>query len=236
MEQSSAGRPRGFAGIGARAKSTALVPKVEAPAVVPKASSAAPPTESSLARDASRLKPPQKGIKADWWVGGAIALFVAYIFLKPSTPSAPEKTTQVAPRPASVEAPGKPTEPWARDWAASTKIESPPPAELPKKPAWQSAPAFPQEEIPPIGNGLVLTTGQIRFCVYEKARLETAERLANGIMLDSDDVDRLNRFIGEYNKRCGHFRYRKGALERVQAELPGVQPMLEAEARKRVFQ
>src|SRR3546814_1009207 len=62
---------------------------------------------------------------------------------------------------------------------------------------------------PPVGQNLVLSSEQIRYCLAEDIRMDGAKSAINNY---SDyDVDRFNAMVADYNSRCGSFRYRSGA-------------------------
>ena len=92
----------------------------------------------------------------------------------------------------------------------ATPSYSPPPAE-------PQAPSRPQESMPPVGQDLVFSTAQIRYCLAEDIRMEGAKSALNNY-IDSD-VDRFNAMVADYNSRCSHFRYRRGMLEGVRSEV-----------------
>lgn len=73
------------------------------------------------------------------------------------------------------------------------------------------------EEKPPIGTDLVFSNNQIRYCLSEEIRLEAIKGAVNSY--SQYEVDNLNVAIQDYNSRCGHFRYRQGALENVRREV-----------------
>ena len=73
------------------------------------------------------------------------------------------------------------------------------------------APSRPSESKPSVGRNNVLSTAQIRYCLAEKIRLDAADTVLNNY--SDSDVDRFNRYVNDYNSRCGEFRYRQGALE-----------------------
>jgi hypothetical protein len=87
-----------------------------------------------------------------------------------------------------------------------------------------------KEERPPVGNGLVLSSSQIRYCLYEKVRLKEMEEL-----IDSNELAGLyNANITDYNSRCGSFRYRTGSLEPIRSELAANAAKLRQQAYQRV--
>ena len=68
-----------------------------------------------------------------------------------------------------------------------------------------------------MGTNNVLSSAQLRYCLAEDIRLESAKATVNNY-IDSH-VDRFNGMVSDYNSRCGQFRYRKGALESARGEV-----------------
>ncbi len=82
------------------------------------------------------------------------------------------------------------------------------------------------EEIPPIGQDLLLTKDQVRYCVYQAARIEYLRDMP----INDSEIDRFNALIDHYNLRCAQFRYQQGVLQSVERELPGRIGILYSEA------
>src|SRR3546814_13694003 len=77
-------------------------------------------------------------------------------------------------------------------------------------PAQSQALSRPTGSKPPVGQNLVLSSEQIRYCLAEDIRMDGAKSAINNY---SDyDVDRFNAMVADYNSGCGSFRYRSGAL------------------------
>ncbi len=87
------------------------------------------------------------------------------------------------------------------------------------------------EEMPPTGEGLVLNGPQIRWCVFEKARLETMKDLIS----EDQEISAFNTFVGRYNERCTRFQYRQGLLEVIEGELNREGKRLQAEGAERIL-
>ncbi|SUA81643.1 Uncharacterized protein conserved in bacteria, putative lipoprotein [Pandoraea pnomenusa] len=100
-----------------------------------------------------------------------------------------------------------------------------PPSEL------QQVPSRPTESTPPIGQDLVLSTEQIQYCQAENIRMDGAKSALNNY--SSDDVDRFNAMVADYNSRCGSFRYRNGALESARRDIEPYRNQLRAEGMMR---
>lgn len=97
--------------------------------------------------------------------------------------------------------------------------------------ATPAAPSRLSEELPPAGTNNVLSSAQLRYCLAEDIRLESAKATVNNY-IDSH-VDRFNGMVSDYNSRCGQFRYRKGALESARSEVERYRADLQAEGRGR---
>ena len=93
------------------------------------------------------------------------------------------------------------------------------------------APSVPQESKPPVGQDLVFSTAQIRYCLAEDIRMEGAKAALNNY--SDSDVDRFNAMVADYNSRCGSFRYRSGALESARRDVEPYRSQLQAEGRSR---
>ncbi len=98
-------------------------------------------------------------------------------------------------------------------------------------PVEPQVPSRPQESMPPVGQDLVFSAAQIRYCLAEDIRLEGAKSAVNNY-IDSD-VDRFNAMVADYNSRCGSFRYRSGALESARRDVEPYRSQLQAEGRSR---
>ena len=98
-------------------------------------------------------------------------------------------------------------------------------------PAQPQAPSVPQESKPPVGQDLVFSTAQIRYCLAEDIRMEGAKAALNNY--SDSDVDRFNAMVADYNSRCGRFRYRSGALESARRDVEPYRGQLQAEGRSR---
>lgn len=105
---------------------------------------------------------------------------------------------------------------------SSTSSWEPPPSALPAPaPApVVSAPAVPPSkgvEKPPVGTDRLLNSAQIRYCLTEKIRVKAIESVVSADR--ESEIDNFNALVGDYNSRCGQFRYRQDDLDRVQSEI-----------------
>jgi len=98
-------------------------------------------------------------------------------------------------------------------------------------PAQPQVPTRPDETKPPVGQDLVFSASQIRYCLAEEIRMDAAKAVLNNY---SDfDVDRFNAMVTDYNSRCGSFRHRRGALKRAREEISPYRNQLYADGQHR---
>ena len=95
-------------------------------------------------------------------------------------------------------------------------------------------PSRPSEETPPVGTNLILGSGQIRYCLAENIRLDSAQSGLNNTI--ESDAARFNEMVGDYNSRCAEYRYRRGSLESARSEVERYRSLLESEGRSRFTQ
>ena len=93
------------------------------------------------------------------------------------------------------------------------------------------APSRPQESMPTVGQDLVFSMAQIRYCLAEDIRMEGAKSALNNYI--DLDVDRFNAMVADYNSRCGSFRYRSGALESARRDIEPYRSLFQNEGRSR---
>lgn len=98
-------------------------------------------------------------------------------------------------------------------------------------PAQPQVPTRPDETKPPVGQDLVFSTSQIRYCLAEDIRMEGAKAALNNY--SDSDVDRFNAMVADYNSRCGSFQYRSGALESARRDVEPYRGQLQVEGRSR---
>ena len=120
---------------------------------------------------------------------------------------------------------------------ARVQMQPNPPVTAPRQPAASpNATVAPTvrlvEEKPPVGTGLVLNSNQIRYCLFESVRLDTFKSHLNSY--SQVEVDSFNEYVADYNSRCGNFRYRRGSLEPLQAEVQANRVKLIVEAAERL--
>ena len=77
---------------------------------------------------------------------------------------------------------------------------------------------------PPEGANNVLSVAQLRWCLREDIRIEVLRPKAT----TNSQIDQFNAVVADYNRRCGSFRYREGALMRARRELERLKPQIVA--------
>ncbi len=76
--------------------------------------------------------------------------------------------------------------------------------------------------------GRPLTTPEIRYCVFQDARLNHLREMI--FEISETEVNRFNELVDTWNARCGSYTYREGALAPVQAEALREDAKLQREA------
>jgi hypothetical protein len=94
---------------------------------------------------------------------------------------------------------------------------------------WSPSEVIPVEDRPPIGDSLLFEDHQIRYCLSQKIRLGGWQITVEGT--DHDSVNTFNTQVDDYNARCGHYKYRTGALERVRDEVEMRRTQLDVDGR-----
>lgn len=87
------------------------------------------------------------------------------------------------------------------------------------------------ENRPPVGQGLTLSRSQIRYCVFQRQRLDIIRTLST----TNYQIDRFNALIGDFNSRCSSYRYRGSDLSAAEREARENAAELRADARRIVL-
>lgn len=214
-EEQKKGEGKGFAGLSSLVSDVDTTPppaaKIEPSAAAPGAGHPAPqpaqPQPSQRQTYQEPAQPPSSGSSGGRWVLGIAAVIGVLWLIGQSDKSTTSPTPAYSP-PAQT----------------ATPSYSPPPAE-------PQAPSRPQESMPPVGQDLVFSTAQIRYCLADDIRMEGAKSALNNY-IDSD-VDRFNAMVADYNSRCGSFRYRSGALESARRDIEPYRSQLQSEGRSK---
>jgi hypothetical protein len=83
------------------------------------------------------------------------------------------------------------------------------------------------EDRPPVGSGISFSDNQIRYCLSQDLRLNGWKASLNEYSQSA--IDAFNNAVADYNSRCSNYRYRRGALERVRAEVEQNHYLLQGE-------
>lgn len=153
------------------------------------------------------------GLSAVKWLFG-IALVIGVIWI------ANQSDNKTSSRPA-----------YSSGTSSATPVASTPRPTRQPPVAQPQAPSRPTEDKPPVGRDNVLSSGQIRYCLAEKVRIDAAEGVINNYI--AADVNRFNGYVHDYNSRCGAFQYRQGALESARRDIEPYRGQLQAEGHSR---
>jgi hypothetical protein len=214
-EEQKKGEGKGFAGLSSLVSDVDTTPpptaKKEPPTAAPSAGRPAsqpaqPQPQPSQRQTYQEPAQPPSGSSGGKWVLGIAAVIGVLWLIGQSN----KTTTSPAP-------------------AYSPPAQSTAPSYSP--PVQPQAPSRPQESKPPVGQDLVFSTAQIRYCLAEDIRMESAKSALNNY-IDSD-VDRFNAMVADYNSRCGSFRYRSGVLESARRDVEPYRSQLQSEGRSR---
>ena len=208
---------KGFAGLSSLVSdvdtTSPPAPKREPAAAAPSAErSAAPQPQPSQPQRYQEPSQPSSGSSAGKWLLGIVAVLGVMLWLGGQF----DKTT-TSPAPAYS--------PPAQSAAPSYSPPAPP-----------AAPSRPQESQPPVGQNVVLSTAQIRYCLAEDIRLDGAKSAVNNY-IDSD-VDRFNAMVADYNSRCSSFKYQtnnrgRNDLNSSQRDIEPFRSQLQSEGSRR---
>jgi hypothetical protein len=165
---------------------------------------------------------PSSGSSGGKWVLG-IAAVIGVLWLigqadKPTTSSAPTYSP--------------PVQSAAPSYSPPEQSEAP--SDLPS--TQPEEPSRPVESEPPIGQDIVLSTAQIRYCLAEDIRLNGAKSAVNNYI--DADVERFNAMVADYNSRCSSFQYHtnnrgRNDLMSAQRDIEPYRSQLQAEGRSR---
>ena len=215
-EEQKKGEDKGFAGLSSLVSD---VDTTQPPAAKMESAASAPSTERPAPQDPKQqpsrqhqtyqepAQSPSSGSSGGKWVLGIAAIIGALWLIGQSGKN-----------------PTSPAPAYSPPAQTATPSYSPPPAE-------PQAPTRPQESMPPVGQNQVLSTAQIRYCLAEDIRLESAKSTIDNYI--ESDVDRFNAMAADYNSRCGSFRYRSGALESARSDIEPYRSLIQSEGRSK---
>ena len=216
-EEQKKGESKGFAGLSSLVSDVDTTPppaaKKEPAATAPRAERSASPPAQPQPQPSQRQTyqapaQPSSGSSGGKWLLGIAAVIGVLLWLS----SQSDKTATTSPAP-----------------AYSPPAQSTAPSYSP--PSQPQVPSRPAESQPPVGQNLVFSREQIRYCLAEDIRLEGAKAAINNYV--ESDVDRFNAMVADYNSRCGSFRYRSGALEGARRDVEPYRSQFQSEGRSR---
>lgn len=146
------------------------------------------------------------GTPGGWWAVG-IGLVVLFIWIGNSNDRAPTRSG-FSPDPASTQ-----------NYSLRTSTTAP------ERPPYGSR----TEKVPSIGSGVALNEPEIRYCLSEKIRMSGWRSAINEYSETS--IDAFNNAVNDYNARCSNFRYRRGTLESIRAEVEANREALASEGK-----
>lgn len=215
-EEPKKGEGKGFAGLSSLVSDVDTTPppapKREPAVAAPSAERpASPQPQTSQRQTYQEPSQPSSGSSGGKWVLGIAAVVGLFWLIGQSN----KTTTSPAP-------------------AYSPPAQSTAPSYSP--PAPPAAPSRPQESQPPVGQNVVLSTAQIRYCLAEDIRLDGAKSAVNNYI--DADVDRFNAMVADYNSRCSSFKYQtnnrgRNDLNSAQRDIEPFRSQLQSEGRSR---
>lgn len=228
---------KGFAGLSSLVSDVDTIqpppaPKKEPPPSVAPTAHATPPLTQSQTRQ-THQRPTQPSSDFSGWVAGLAVVIVFFgVFLIIDALNKPTATSPTYSPPAHTE------QRYSTPAQSTPQVSAPPaqktlPAQTPTVQTQTSAhvTSGPTESKPPVGQNLVLSGEQIRYCLAEDIRLNSARTIVNNH--SDSDVNRFNAMVTDYNSRCGSFRYHTGALESARRDIERYRSQFQAEGRGR---
>lgn len=212
---------KGFAGLSSLVSDVGTTtpppaPKEEPAAAAPSAERAAPQSAQPQQSQRQTYQEPAQsspgGSSGGKWVLG-IAVVIGILWLIGQS----DKTTTTSPAPV-----------YSPPEQSTAPSYTPPPQ--------PQAPSRPVETKPPVGQDLVFSREQIRYCLAEDIRLDAAKSAVNNYI--DADVDRFNAMVADYNSRCSSFRYQtsnrgRNDLKSAQRDIEPYRSQLQSEGKSR---
>lgn len=124
---------------------------------------------------------------------------------------------------------------------SSSSYSSPSPSTYSTPPTYQApsytppAPTYPSysssydtsEDKPPYGTDMVLSAGQIRYCLSQDIRLEGWRSVVN--QYSETAIGAFNRAVNDFNGRCGQYRYKTSVWTSVNSSVQSQRSSLYSE-------
>jgi peptidoglycan hydrolase-like protein with peptidoglycan-binding domain len=79
---------------------------------------------------------------------------------------------------------------------------------------------------PSVGTDNVLSVSEIRWCIRESIRIEAMRDIID----NNKGIDVFNQIVGDYNSRCGSYRYHKGSQSRAETDVEAYRSQIVLEA------
>ena len=157
-----------------------------------------------------------------WWWAVGIVVFLIWISSNDgSNKSVVPAGSSTSPAPSTADLP--PLPPGATLDAAPASLPPLPPGftlDAPTSATSKRAGETPgsewYEEKPSPGVEHVLSYPQLRYCVAEDIRINAMKPMINEY--ETVEVADFNRYVSDFNSRCGSFKYRNGSLESVRTQ------------------
>lgn len=211
-------------------ESAAAAPSAERPA---SPQPAEPPPQPSQRQTYQEPSQPSSSSSGKWLLGVAAVIVVILLYMDLSDRNTTYPISAYTP-PAQSTALEAIAERIEATPAYTPPAQSAAPSYSP--PAQPQALSHPQESQPPVGQNVVLSTAQIRYCLAEDIRLDGAKSAVNNY-IDSD-VDRFNAMVADYISRCSSFKYQtnnrgRNDLNSAQRDIEPYRTQLQVEGRNR---
>jgi tetratricopeptide (TPR) repeat protein len=158
-----------------------------------------------LRQDASAKR--KAGERVLWFWGIVIGGGIIWALLANGGTTGPQ-TTQYRPPPPSTN---------TTAWPPATTTPAPP-----RSDSFDTG-----ETLPAAGTGLALTRSNIRYCIFQRVRLEAARPSIQAAAQEQ----RFSAAINDFNSRCSDYRYRQSDKDAVDAEVAAKRFSLESEGR-----
>ncbi|WP_201834944.1 hypothetical protein [Microvirga zambiensis] len=212
---SSNAKKSGFAGLSAMAST--LPAETAAPTTAPAQANPVPQPAATHATAQPAFEQPGFWTSGRKWAAVAVGAIGLITVVNMS-----QKTTQTrAPSSTVATSPG--------GYAPSQPSTYPSP---PSKPAPTSKPAVETVSRPSGAPGQTLSTAELRYCLTEKIRLDRMEMLTDNRI--SAHVRNYNALVGDFNTRCGTYRYRQRDLDSARTSVEAQRSIIEAQAAEQI--
>ena len=211
--------PQGFAGLASLASTISAEPIVQQSRPLA-AEAPRPPTSSERPVEA----PPEvprfwTGARQAWAIVIGVVAVIIYASMEDRTSNRPGPKTY-APPPSRDHAPSPAPAPVPRPAPAPAPAPNPAPSPAPR-PVDMKVPPANQAEV-------VFSVGELKYCLAEKIRLDTMEKVANTRI--QTHVQNFNARVDDFNSRCSSYRYRKTDMVTATAEVEPMRSGLQLQA------